>query len=65
MRDSDLYQQTLVWIELRQREHHQAFNLPDPPEGWKYPRPSISESLGDFRSDNERRVVGNEVIRFI
>ena len=31
---SKLHQQTLVWIELKQREYHQAFALPDPPEGW-------------------------------
>lgn len=29
-----LYKETLVWIELRQREYHEAFQLPDPPEGW-------------------------------
>jgi len=29
-----LHKHTLVWIELRQREYHQAFGLPDPPEGW-------------------------------
>ena len=31
---SELHQQTLVWIELKQRAYHQAFSLPDPPEGW-------------------------------
>lgn len=29
-----LHKQTLVWIELRQREYHRAFALGDPPEGW-------------------------------
>ncbi|TWU27212.1 Tetratricopeptide repeat protein [Novipirellula galeiformis] len=29
-----MYQQTLVWIEQTQRQYHEAFNLPDPPEGW-------------------------------
>jgi tetratricopeptide (TPR) repeat protein len=29
-----LHKETLVWIETRQRDYHQAFNLPDPPEGW-------------------------------
>ncbi len=29
-----LHKQTAVWIETNQREYHQAFNLPDPPEGW-------------------------------
>lgn len=29
-----LHQQTLVWVELKQRAYHEAFNLPDPPEGW-------------------------------
>ena len=27
-------ERTLVWIELKQRAYHQAFGLPDPPEGW-------------------------------
>ena len=31
---SALHQQTLVWIETRQRAYHKAFGLPDPPEGW-------------------------------
>ncbi len=31
---SELHKQTLVWIELKQRAYHQAFLLPDPPEGW-------------------------------
>lgn len=31
---SQLHKQTLVWIELKQRAYHQAFALPDPPEGW-------------------------------
>lgn len=31
---SDLHKQTLVWIELKQRAYHEAFALPDPPEGW-------------------------------
>lgn len=30
-----LAEETLVWIELRQREYHEAFTLPDPPEGWR------------------------------
>ena len=29
-----LHKKSLVWIEQRQRDYHQAFNLPDPPEGW-------------------------------
>lgn len=29
-----LHKNTLVWIELQQRQYHKAFNLPDPPEGW-------------------------------
>ena len=29
-----LHQETMVWIELRQRDYHRSFNLPDPPEGW-------------------------------
>ncbi len=31
---SRLHKNTLVWIELRQRDYHEAFHLPDPPEGW-------------------------------
>lgn len=34
LRPSQLNKETLVWIELKQREYHQAFGLPDPPEGW-------------------------------
>lgn len=30
-----LAQQTLVWIEVRQRDYHHAFGLPDPPGGWQ------------------------------
>jgi hypothetical protein len=30
-----LAEETLVWVELRQREYHDAFDLPDPPEGWR------------------------------
>ncbi len=29
-----LNKNTLAWIEMQQRQYHQAFNLPDPPEGW-------------------------------
>ncbi len=29
-----LHKQTLVWIEQKQRLYHEAFDLPDPPEGW-------------------------------
>ncbi|GAA5510480.1 hypothetical protein Rcae01_05988 [Novipirellula caenicola] len=29
-----MYQRTSVWIERAQRQYHEAFNLPDPPEGW-------------------------------
>lgn len=31
---SKLAQETLVWIELRQRDYHRAFGLPDPLDGW-------------------------------
>lgn len=31
---SKLAQETLVWIELRQRDYHRAFGLPDPAGGW-------------------------------
>jgi hypothetical protein len=33
-RSLPLYRSTAVWIELRQRQYHRAFELPDPPEGW-------------------------------
>ncbi|TVP98563.1 MAG: hypothetical protein EA381_12030 [Planctomycetaceae bacterium] len=33
-RSLSLYRSTAVWIELRQRQYHRAFELPDPPEGW-------------------------------
>ena len=29
-----LHKQTMVWIELKQRDYHESFNLPEPPEGW-------------------------------
>lgn len=29
-----LNKHTLVWVEVRQRDYHAAFDLPDPPEGW-------------------------------
>lgn len=32
--NQSLAEETLVWIELRQRDYHQAFDLPPPPEGW-------------------------------
>ncbi len=38
-----LYKNTLVWIELMQRDYHESFNLPDPPEGWFVSRPSKSQ----------------------
>ncbi len=34
LQPTKLHKETLVWIELRQREYHDAFGLPDPPEGW-------------------------------
>jgi hypothetical protein len=34
LRPSKLHKETLVWIELKQRDYHKAFGLPDPPEGW-------------------------------
>lgn len=34
LRPTPLHKKTLVWIELRQREYHSSFNLPEPPEGW-------------------------------
>lgn len=37
-----LHKRTLVWIELRQREYHEAFDLPAPPEGWLVTRPDAN-----------------------
>ncbi len=34
LRPIELHKETLVWIELKQRQFHDAFGLPDPPEGW-------------------------------
>ena len=34
MKPTKLHQQTMVWVERTQREFHDAFDLPDPPEGW-------------------------------
>lgn len=33
-----LYRKTAVWIELKQRDYHQAFGLPDPVAGWSASR---------------------------
>jgi len=33
-RSRGTYGATLAWIETRQRGYHEAFALPDPPEGW-------------------------------
>ena len=38
MKPSRLHQQTSVWVEQMQRSYHQAFHLPDPPEGWMLTR---------------------------
>ncbi len=49
---SQLHKQTLVWIELKQRAYHQAFSLPDPPEGWFLTDvPSESESSEKVAAD--------------
>ena len=34
LQPTPLHERTLVWIELRQRDYHKSFNLPDPAEGW-------------------------------
>ncbi|QDV47897.1 hypothetical protein Enr13x_78090 [Stieleria neptunia] len=38
MKPTKLHQQTLVWVERAQRAYHEAFQLPDPPEGWSVTR---------------------------
>ncbi|WP_250930718.1 hypothetical protein [Aporhodopirellula aestuarii] len=30
-----LAKETLVWLELQQRDYHETFGLPDPAEGWR------------------------------
>jgi hypothetical protein len=42
---SRLHQETLVWIEMRQREYHEAFGLPAPPEGWFVTNDASDEPL--------------------
>jgi hypothetical protein len=32
--NKSLAEETLVWIEMRQRDYHNAFDLPPPAEGW-------------------------------
>ncbi len=49
-----MYQQTLVWIEQHQRDYHEAFGLPDPPEGWSLTR-SSSLVAGDQTSGKMAR----------
>jgi len=39
LRPTSLHKNTLVWIELMQRDYHESFHLPDPPEGWFVSRP--------------------------
>lgn len=39
-----LHKNTAVWIEQQQRRYHEAFGLPDPPEGWFVTRATV-ESL--------------------
>jgi len=34
LQPSSLHKQNMVWIEVKQRAYHEAFGLPDPPEGW-------------------------------
>ena len=34
LQPTKVHRQTLVWIELKQRDYHESFQLPDPPEGW-------------------------------
>jgi hypothetical protein len=34
LQPTSLHKQTLVWVEVKQREYHEAFGLSDPPEGW-------------------------------
>lgn len=36
----ELIEQSLLWIELRQRDYHQAFGLPDPVDGWQLTQPT-------------------------
>lgn len=38
MKPTKLHQRTLAWVEQTQRAFHEAFDLPDPPEGWAITR---------------------------
>ncbi|MFG0290586.1 MAG: hypothetical protein ACF8CQ_20575 [Rhodopirellula sp. JB044] len=40
----DLAKETLVWLELQQREYHETFGLPDPPGGWRVTHRAASTS---------------------
>lgn len=42
-----LAEETLVWIEMRQREYHDAFGLPDPDQGWRVSRSESSDGVLD------------------
>ncbi|WP_417745752.1 tetratricopeptide repeat protein [Rosistilla oblonga] len=54
-RDSRLFQESLVWVEARQREYHQAFGLPDPVGGWTYQasRPAAVSLGSDSRGKSQ------------
>lgn len=48
--------ENLVWVELMQRQYHDAFGLPDPPEGWFVSRPTDrGAGRGNFARDLGRR----------
>lgn len=56
---SALYKQTLVWIELKQKDYHNAFGLPDPPEGWFVIRTHHSASRGVGHSGRQQSAVNS------
>lgn len=38
LKPTKLHSKTLAWVESAQRTYHQAFQLPDPPDGWALTR---------------------------
>ncbi len=58
---SGIARENLVWVELMQRQYHDAFDLPDPPEGWVVSRgpvsrpPEARNGRGRFAADVGQR----------
>ena len=53
---SRIARENVVWVELMQRQYHEAFDLPDPPEGWVVSRsPEARSGRGRFAAEVGRR----------